>query len=552
MAAVLTDDEIEILRLGRTDPDIITNYFFRPEGADKGWKFDYNFEPEGAWQKTLHKATQKRIVLIGGFGSGKTKGVAMSAATWCMTTMDFAFMNCAPVAWQSELMYRFLMDISRNTPFERLIYEKPKKPYPKIELRFWVKNMFVVSTMEFMSVEKNASAILGWEGDWANIDEAGLLDDLEGTVTNLGSRMRGTTQHGRERLGRLSMTTNSWDNPQLWYRFDLANELPEDYLSIVVSTRHNHNVTPDQLRLMLKDIPEDEHERFIDGSRPEGRGLYFSKQKVFSCEDETYGNLIKAKVQAGTPGWELHGQAGIGVDYFRTPPQPDGVYFLLGDPGTGAAPNRNAPALQVWNVANFPKYKASLAAFWWGNGGNSITPFTNQLLRFMADYNPYFTGVDSTGPQKSTAELYNLYLLGDSRIDKEKVDDWYANVDLNGILNKSIGGLDFSGGKKPAYLISARLMIEAQLMVWPKFVVGLRSQLTNYDPTKDTVTAPKIAQDLVACIAMSAYSIRSWFGIDINELLADQRAEAPEFSGYLADRDTRSSREAAILPTIRV
>src|SRR5512146_1343447 len=194
----LTDEEIEILRLGRENPSLITDYFFRKPGQEQGWVFDFNFDPEGAWQKTLHKAKQKRIMIIGGFGSGKTKGVAMSAAVWCMTTTDFAFMNCAPKAWQSELMYRFLVDMARNTPFERLIWNSPKRPFPKIELRFWIHNILVVSSMEFMSVDKNASAILGWEGDWANIDEAGQLDNLEETITNLGSRMRGTVE-GRAR-----------------------------------------------------------------------------------------------------------------------------------------------------------------------------------------------------------------------------------------------------------------------------------------------------------------------------------------------------------------
>jgi len=33
----------------------------------------------GKWQRDFHQALQKRIVIIGGFGSGKTKGVALSA-----------------------------------------------------------------------------------------------------------------------------------------------------------------------------------------------------------------------------------------------------------------------------------------------------------------------------------------------------------------------------------------------------------------------------------------------------------------------------------------
>lgn len=516
----LTDDEVEILRRGKNNPSIITDYFFRKPGSEHGWIFDYNFDPEGAWQELLHKASQKRIIVIGGFGSGKTKGVAMSACVWCTTTTDFAFMNCAPKAWQSELMWRFIIDMSRNTPFERLIYEMPKRPFPKIELRFWVHNVLVVSTMEFMSVDKNASAILGWEGDWANIDEAGQLDDLGDTITNLGSRMRGAV-NGRERLGRLSMISNSWDNPDMWYRFDLAASWPEDFLSLTVSTRHNHNVSDNQLRLMLKDIPESEHERFIDGTRPEGRGNYFSKSKVFACEDETYAKFITEAVKGSADGYFLETIHGAGTVFMRIPPSKEGMYVLVGDPGVGDAPNRNAPALMVWNVTEFPMERATLAAFWWGSGRGSITPFIHMLLTFMVDYHPMFTGVDSTGPQKNTNEILNTYIKS-QRLDKDQTNQWLGNVDLSKLVNTTVGGLDFSGFKKPAYLIAGRMLIEAGLLAWPKLIHGLRSQLTNYDPAKDRIGEPKIAQDLVACLCMAAHTIRVLFHWESQEVREEE------------------------------
>jgi hypothetical protein len=533
----LTEEEIDILVRGRKDPDIITNYFFRPEGFDHGWTFDANFDPEGAWQKTVHQAAQRRIVVIGGFGSGKTRGIAISACTWAMTTTDFAFLNAAPKAWQSELMYRFVLDISRGTPFEKLIYESPKRPYPKIELRFYVRNMLIVSTLEFMSVDKNANQILSWEGDWVNIDEAGLLDNLGETIRNLGSRLRGTVKE-RPRLGRMSLTTNSWDNPELWYRYDLAVALPEDYLSITVSTRHNHNVTPQQLKDMLRDIPEDEHQRFIEGGRPEGRGSYFSKSKVYACEDEFYAKFIEDRVEQGRDGWDLQSIAGAGIIYFRTPPIPGNYYMLLGDPGTDEPPNRNAPVLMVWDVSEFPKARAQLSAFWWGSGYGSITPFINRLLTFMADYNPVFTAVDSTGPQKNTATLLNTYLSG-SRTDENQRKEWLGNVDLSHVTYLSIGGMDFSGSRKPAYLVAGRLMLEAGLLAWPKNVIGIRSQLTNYDPDKDRVDQPKIAQDIVATLCMSAYAIRSYFQINPADYMQGNADNIVIETNLLADRSQR-------------
>lgn len=506
----LNDDEVDILRRGMADPNLVLGYFTKRPGEERGFQLDENFVEEGKWQLMVCKASQKRIVIIGGFGSGKTRGVGAAAVVFCLTTKDFAFMNAAPVAWQSELMFKFILGLARGTRLGDLIYNAPKSPYPMIEFRFYVGNTLVISTMEFMSAEKNANNILGWEGDWANIDEAGLLDDLGTTITNLGSRLRGTI-NGRVRLGRLSLISNSWDEPELWYRFDLATDLPDDYLSRTVSTRHNKNVTEDQLRMMLKDIPEEEHDRFIEGLRPEGKGNYFSKAKVHACEDPNFDIFLMEGVNNKRHGYGISSVYGAGVVYYQIPVAPEHTYILLGDPGIGNAPNRNAPCLMVWDVTDFPKYKMTLAAFWWGAGSGSITPFIRQMLRFMETYNPIQTGVDATGTQKNTNELLNLYLQG-KRTDPEQRDEWLGGIDISKIINLSIWGLDFSSGKKNAYLICGRLYIEAGLMSWPRMVTGIRSQLTNYDPEKDTsLVKNKIPQDIVATLCMSAFAARSLF-----------------------------------------
>ena len=69
--ATLTDQEIEILRRGREDPNIITDYFLRPKGADKGFRFDEKFDPEGAWQIPFFFSTQRDRYVSGGVGTGK-------------------------------------------------------------------------------------------------------------------------------------------------------------------------------------------------------------------------------------------------------------------------------------------------------------------------------------------------------------------------------------------------------------------------------------------------------------------------------------------------
>src|SRR5512146_853652 len=332
--ASLTPSEVEILKAGQNDPSIITDYFFRAPGMEHGWRFDENFTPEGAWQKDVHQAEQKDITIIGGFGTGKTVGIGMSASTWAISLSDFKFLDVAPKAWQSKLMYDAIMTNARGTRFADLIWESPRRPHPKIVIRFWIGKVLYESSLEFMSADRDATGILSWQRDWLHIDEAGLLDNLEEVIINAGSRLRGSVR-GRTRLGRFSMASNSWDNFQLWYYFDQAAGDPEHFLSIVVSSRHNKNITEDQLARMVARIPPDERDRFIEGTRPEGRGWYFSRDSIYDCEDPYVGSLIEQAVANKKEGYRLERLHGAGVINMRIPVLQGHFYMLFGDPGVG-------------------------------------------------------------------------------------------------------------------------------------------------------------------------------------------------------------------------
>ncbi len=527
--AVLTPTEIKICEQSLDDPDLFTDYFFRPYGEDHGFKFDANFDEEGKWQKLVHSASQKDITVIGGFGTGKTLGIAMSACVWSTLTADFKFLNVAPKAWQAQQMYDLILLNSRNTRFEDLIWEKPRRPHPKITLRYKIGAAIFESSMEFMSADKDATGILSWEGDWLNIDEAGLLDNLEEVIINVGSRLRGTVR-GRSRLGRFSMTSNSWDNFYLWYYFDQAVSDPDNFLSLVVSSRHNHNITEEQLRRMVARIPEDERQRFIDGTRPEGRGNFFDKQSVYACEFQHGIELAEKMMKDGVKGYKVEKLHGAGVVYYMTPPKENRAYMVFGDPGDGAAPARNAPVLMCWDVTDFPTLPAKLVAFYWGNGFGKIGPFIARLLDFITIFRPLAAGIDSTGPQKNMNYLINEYALK-QHFENETIPP--------GIVN-GIAGMDFSGSKKMAYLHATRLLIEGELLTWPKDIVGIRSQLTNYDYERDR----KIAQDIVATMAMSAYAIRMYFHVSPEEILKRNNVEDGEISGLPRryDERTRSKR----------
>lgn len=528
----LTPAEAEIFRASGDDPNIFADYWFRPQGEEHGWRFDHNFRDDGKWQVKLHEAAQTDIIVIGGFGTGKTGGVGMSACVWATTTPYFKFLNVSEKAWQAKQMYDYILQTTAGTPFEKLIFEKPRRPFPAIIIKFKIGNIVVESSLEFMSADKDATGILSWEGDWINIDEAGLLDNLEEIIISVGSRLRGSIRN-RARLGRLSLTSNSWDNPTLWYQFDLAIDDPDNYLSIVVATQDNQNVTPEQFKKMLARIPIDERERFLMGTRPEGHGNYFSKKCVFECEDQAQADITMKMVEEGHPGYVLYKMSGAGYYWYQEPVRQNRIYFMIGDPGTDKAPYRNAPVLIVWDVTEFPRSPARLVAFWWGDGGKQITPFVDKLLEWDQTYRPVFKGVDATGPQKNTHEIINLTYFSDNNTEETQKSS--TN------MIKKVSGLDFSGGHKMAYLIAARLFIEAGLFRWPKILNGIRSQLTNYDPLKDKVGQPKIAQDIVSVMAMSAHVMRIYFNVEISTLVS-QNSDLSEPVDFLNRRKTSEER----------
>jgi hypothetical protein len=168
------------------------------------------------------------------------------------------------------------------------------------------------------------------------------------------------------------------------------------------------------------------------------------------------------------------------------------------------------------------------------NGNGSIAPFTRQLAKWMEEYKPLFVGVDSTSTQKNTAETINALMFtkdeleeplerpGEIPLSKKRMVNIFGEYfDLTGC--PKLSGLDFSGTKKPVYLVSANFMLEARMLVWPKFVTGLRSQLSNYDSAKDRQRQPKIPQDLVCMLSMMSFVVKKWFYVDLNDEDTDSR-----------------------------
>lgn len=466
----LSRTDVEVIELAADNGNAFTEYYFA------GFKFQ-------DWQLLLHHANQANINIIGGVGSGKTTGAAISAATWAAMTEGFQFMDVAPTSWQATLMYDAVLRFAEaGRYYEKFITRVARKPYPVIEL-------YNKSELRFMTAQDDISRLRGWEGDWMHGDEFGFLKTLRRTLAIMRTRLRGKTPLGRARLGRLSVTTTATDNPELWERFDRGlDDDSGNYLSFTVRTQDNPHLTARDIELMTEDIPEEIRVVEMDGQRPVGRGLYFPLHVIMSCEDWDLNNLAYEAAEAKVPGAVYEESSRVGVMRFALPYLHGHEYMIVGDPGTGNLPRRNAGVIMVFDITGFPlepASKANMVAFAWVNGNGRYENFEVQYKTWWEYYRCGLNAaIESTGPQKSFAEYaFTLGLHGQQMLVEEA---------------------DMSGNKKMVALQAAIQLMQRGLVVIP-FIRGLRSQFTAYE-LPDT----KLAQDIVSAFMVAADWLRRW------------------------------------------
>ena len=185
-------------------------------------------------------------------------------------------------------------------------------------------------------------------------------------------------------------------------------------MSISIPTTANKNVTERQTNNILRYIRDkDEQDRMLRGIRPQGKGVYFDRDKVAECADAYISEYLEKRVEKGDPGYGIATAPTFGMTEYIMPARKGNYTFLLGDPGSDSFPARNSPVVGVIDAYDFPNRPAQLAAFWWGSGGGKIHPFVNKYYEWQKAYRPIFSGVDSTGPQKGTVEVLNLSIFWD-------------------------------------------------------------------------------------------------------------------------------------------
>lgn len=450
------------------------------------------------WQLAIAHDKRLDATIIAGFGSGKTVGIGAVLCYWCCMVPNFKAMDLAPVGWQSKQMYdairQELVDYDnrdeRPTWISQMVVKMVERPYPKIVF-------YNGSTIEFMSADEQGRKILSWSGDVAIVDEAGKLNevahtDLDELLVNLGSRMRGQIG-GRRRLGKLIVMSTADYDPELWERFDMAEELPEYYMSILATTYDNPYLTADQIAAMGRRIKDPEKRRqLMMSERPLPKGKEFTRELLKPCQCTGLDDMMESAQANDLPGYERAETQGAGITKWVTPASPFDRYILVGDPGQGTPPHRNSPVVMVIKVTGFPYVPAELAAFHWIDGRGSYWPFINQMDEWYRAYKPIWAAFDATGVQKGFDELV------------------FAQ---RGLLME---GLNMQH-QKMQMVLSLKLILGKVLLLMPQKVQGIWMQLANWRmPDK------KLKQDIASCLFMIGGVMNRLFLIDEQEAGEDQ------------------------------
>lgn len=425
------------------------------------------------WQLDFWRAPQQGKTIIGTPGVGKSSSIGMMAMFMCATIPNFAFLGVAPRDFQSSQMVRAIKETILGTRFEKVFIKKViEKPFAKITFHNG-------STAEFMNVQKNASNVQSWYGDWVNVDEAGnepmdQIDEsgdekLSTILIGLATRMRATRPDGTPRLRWLSLVSMAYDCDTLWQIYDMGEKegFKNAYYSRTVTFKDNPYLTPSDIEFHTRYIPPGQEAQWLEGKRPGKRGAEFSKEMI---EAMFVGRDQSSEAEI------FFGHGGLLVNYLE-PYKPGHSYVLAGDPGQGVPPYRNAPVCVMFDVTSFPRVPAELVGFWWGYGNGSIVPFINKFDEWMHRYRvlPYFRGYDSTSTQKAIAELA-------WQTDEERVVP-----------------LGFDGVKKWEYINAAKILMSKHLVKSPP-IPGLEKQLRDY-----ALPDKKLQQDLVSAFCMACH-----------------------------------------------
>lgn len=473
----LTSEDLSVLEASMLNCNVFTKYYF-----------DVTLMPH---QIAMAHANQTTLLTLGGRGSGKTFGYMMDCI-WMATLMpDTHILWTSYTAGQASIaFYDVAMPfISQSEEFQKFLPEGmgslKKKPYPSIHIQIPGTGL-PESVIHFMPSDSSGAGNTkrGYTWDRIHIDEGGLIDD-EKVINSLRPSMRGNRKvpGNPPRICRLSISTTPTAVEWLRKYWDKANnpEHPEydpyGYAAIRVSSQMNTTLVPSQIEAFFQDMTEEEKSVEGDAEFPQYLGNEFSVTVVDQCEDITLMQEVNDAIASGAPGYETR-DSKYGTVMYQKPAIDGHHYMLVGDPGTGNPPYRNAGVILCWDVTERPY---ELVYFDWVFGAGDYRPFFSKYEWALGYYKPISASFDATGTQKAMDQLY---------------------FEQKGL---AVEGISVTT-EKFAMINALKILMQKSFLRFP-MIRGLRMQLLNYSIDKDK----KIAQDIVMAMAMSSHQMRRLF-----------------------------------------
>jgi len=448
-------------------------------------KYYFDWEPLPN-QFVDHYAPQPNVIHLGGVGSGKTMGRAMSFLTNALTIPHYLALNTSVSSFQAKLLFDKLMPYVQDSKIERFIKDVRTRPYPVIETHFGSK-------IACMTAGFQATLIRGSEWDEINGDEFGY-ERYEETIFALRGRLRGKRPDNTYRKAQLRITTTPTEVEWLrrwWDRGDKesgAEDLdPKRYLSLRSTLFDNTHIPPWQREEIMAGYTEEMVQQEILAEFPEWGNTEIPLKFIDACEDlwlnhrmeeltnpivvTEHGEEVAGTSHKGAIASEL---PRVGVVKWEMPYDAQRVYLLASDPGTASPPKRNTPVVMVWDVTEMPY---TLVYFDWASGNGSYFPWLASFKYALEKYRPILRGIDATGTQKAIDELV---------FEREGI---------------SIDSVNFASDKT-GMLNALKLLFQNHELRYP-YIKGLRHQLRTYKlPDKD------LTQDIVSAMMVFAWLTR--------------------------------------------
>jgi len=209
------------------------------------------------WGARMHYAIQPDHTILGGFGCSKTTHVGMSAFAWCCAQPRFRFVCVAAFLSNAKPMFEEVRNAIEETRAEEFIERSRGGDLRMTESPFPVIRFKNGSQMVFLGADKDIRKVRSESGDWYCVEQSESHSDLGQVTLELGTRTRGRVR-GRKRLGRLTFVANSGEAPELWKRFDNAENTPETFFSYNLTSFDNPHLSDADINRLRRSCADDD------------------------------------------------------------------------------------------------------------------------------------------------------------------------------------------------------------------------------------------------------------------------------------------------------